>query len=188
MTKNLSATIALACLAAACASGPGGPTTSWGKAGVSMVDYRVDAGQCAVMAATAGTNENGAGAAGGLNGSNAQPTTGGGAGAAIAAGPSAGSTMSATGGMPTGSSMYRDSPPEDFTARAAMQQRTAELEATRARQRIQQDCLRQRGYREFRLTDEQRAHLATLPEGSDERRQYLYSLGADPNVLAHQGL
>jgi hypothetical protein len=37
------------------------------------------------------------------------------------------------------------------------------------------------------LTPEQAAHLATLPEGSAERRTYLHSLGSDPAVIAAQG-
>ena len=44
----------------------------------------------------------------------------------------------------------------------------------------------ERGYTEFALTPEQRAHLATLPQGSDERREYLYKLGTDPEVLKTQ--
>ena len=47
------------------------PPTAWGKEGVSMFDYRVDAGQCAVLAATATPENNGANTAGGINGSNA---------------------------------------------------------------------------------------------------------------------
>jgi hypothetical protein len=49
------------------------------------------------------------------------------------------------------------------------------------------DCLIARGYRQFRLTDAQRAHLNTLAAGSDARQQYLYSLAHDPAVLAAQG-
>jgi hypothetical protein len=50
------------------------------------------------------------------------------------------------------------------------------------------DCLVALGYRRFRLTDVQRAHLDTLAAGSDARQRYLYSLGSDPQVLAAQGL
>ncbi len=50
------------------------------------------------------------------------------------------------------------------------------------------DCLVGLGYRQFRLTDVQRAHLDALATGSDARQQYLYSLGSDPTVLAAQGL
>jgi hypothetical protein len=40
-----------------------------------------------------------------------------------------------------------------------------------------------RGYSEIKLTPEQREHLATLPEGSDARREYLHKLGSDPAVI-----
>jgi hypothetical protein len=49
-------------------------------------------------------------------------------------------------------------------------------------------CLVQLGYRQFRLTGAQRAHLDTLAAGSDARQKYLYSLGSDPAVLSAQGL
>lgn len=54
------------------------------------------------------------------------------------------------------------------------------LEATTA------ECLQQRGYSKFTLTDEQRHHLSKLRPGSDERRAYLYSLASDATVLAAQ--
>lgn len=45
-------------------------------------------------------------------------------------------------------------------------------------------CLVDRGYVKLPLTSEQRRHLATLPEGSDVRREYLYKLATDPATLA----
>ena len=50
------------------------------------------------------------------------------------------------------------------------------------------ECLVERGYTEFTLTPEQKAKLATLPEGSTERREYLYRLGTDPAVLKSQAV
>ena len=50
------------------------------------------------------------------------------------------------------------------------------------------ECLRQRGYVKFRLTDAQSTKLATLAKGSDERREYLHGLAADPDVLKAQAL
>ena len=49
-------------------------------------------------------------------------------------------------------------------------------------------CLRSRGYRPFRLTDEQTAQLKKLPRGAPSRHRYLYSLAIDPEVLKAQGL
>lgn len=47
-------------------------------------------------------------------------------------------------------------------------------------------CLVSRGYSKFRLTDEQRSRLRKLKFGSDERRAYLYSLASNPAVLQSQ--
>ena len=49
-------------------------------------------------------------------------------------------------------------------------------------------CLIERGYRQFRLTEEQQARLRQLEEGSPERRAFLHGLAADPEVLRRQGL
>jgi hypothetical protein len=49
-------------------------------------------------------------------------------------------------------------------------------------------CLTGLGYKEFTLTDEQRARLGKLPRGSQQRRAYLHSLASDPNVLSRQGV
>lgn len=48
-------------------------------------------------------------------------------------------------------------------------------------------CLMQRGYRRFRLTEDQRRRLAKLKIGSPERHDYLYRLASDPAVLDAQG-
>jgi hypothetical protein len=50
------------------------------------------------------------------------------------------------------------------------------------------ECLRKRGYVQFRLTEEQSAALAKFQKGSDERRAYLHGLAADPAVLKAQTL
>ena len=50
------------------------------------------------------------------------------------------------------------------------------------------DCLRERGYVAFRLTDDQRERLSKLDKGSDERREFLYSLASNPEVLDAQAL
>jgi hypothetical protein len=51
-----------------------------------------------------------------------------------------------------------------------------------------EDCLRGRGYVHFRLTPEQRKHLARLHLGSVERHIYLYQLATDPDVLRAQAM
>ncbi len=49
-------------------------------------------------------------------------------------------------------------------------------------------CLRGRGYRPFKLTDEQNTQLKQLKRGSSSRHRYLYGLAIDPDVLKGQGL
>lgn len=51
-----------------------------------------------------------------------------------------------------------------------------------------EQCLVQRGYSKFRLTDEQRHRLRKLKFGSEERRAYLYSLASNSVILTTQKL
>jgi hypothetical protein len=178
-----------AAAATLCACATPAPPTAWGKPGVSMIDYRLDAGQCAVRAATATPENNGANTAGGINGAapasipKGSNTSAGSGGMAQGSGPSApagGGAISTSGGL------YRDSADPDIVQRAATQQRTRDMAIQRARVTALKTCLIDRGYQEFQLTAEQRAHLATLPQGSDERRDYLYKLGTDPAVIKSQ--
>jgi len=184
--KSILFTTLAACAICGCATQPAAPPTSWGKQGISMLDYRTDGGQCAVLAATQNSKDNGANTAGGINGQNssAPETTGG--NAAVASGPSVGASAGAA--FPTGGGTYRDMANPDMVQRAATQQRTSDLANQRARTDSLKKCLSERGYTEFALTPEQRAHLATLPEGSDARREYLYKLATDGSVLKSQAV
>jgi hypothetical protein len=49
-------------------------------------------------------------------------------------------------------------------------------------------CLIHRGYHQFRLTESQQQHLRRLDRGSDQRRLYLHSLATDAEVLRQQSL
>ena len=49
-----------------------------------------------------------------------------------------------------------------------------------------EQCLASRGYSKFALTPDQRHALTKLKAGSDQRREYLYNLASDPNVLRAQ--
>jgi hypothetical protein len=165
------------------------PATAWGKKDVTLINYRTDGAECAVLAATTNTGENGANTAGGISGSNAsvpqQRASGASsAGAGASATPGGGSGAQAVGG----GGMYRDSGSADLATRAAMQQQSQEMAANRIRNERLKSCLVSRGYTEFSLNADQRAKLATLPQGSEERRDYLYKLGTDPAVLEKQAL
>jgi len=179
--KKILLVAAIAAVMTACATP--GQQTAWGKANVSKVDYGTDVGMCTGFAAMAASG-NGANTAGGINGANGTAQTRGGD-SARAAGPAGSGPTGAA--FPTGGGgAYRDSAPPDVVSRAATQQRTQEMAAQRARSEALSSCLTERGYTEFKLTAEQRAHLATLKEGSNEYHQYLYQLGADPAVVKAQ--
>jgi hypothetical protein len=51
---------------------------------------------------------------------------------------------------------------------------------------VTDQCLASRGYSKFELTDAQRKSLSKLKAGSDQRRAYLYSLASNPAVLQSQ--
>jgi hypothetical protein len=184
--KSILFTAIAACAIYGCATQPVAPATSWGKQGVTMLDYRTDGGQCAVLAATQSSKENGANTAGGINGQNSSAPEQTQGNAAVASGPSVGAASGAA--FPTGGGTYRDMANADMVQRAATQQRTSDLANQKARANSLKKCLADRGYTEFALTAEQRKQLATLPEGSNERREYLYKLATDANVLKTQAV
>jgi hypothetical protein len=142
--------------------------TAWGKAGVSKSDYGNDVGMCTGLAAQAGGGS-GVNTAGGVSGKNA----GAGAGAAPVGG-GAGTVAAGT---------YQGMASSDYAQRAATQQRSQEMAAKRAQADAYKGCLVERGYKEFTLTPEQSAHLASLKAGSNEYLEYLYKLGSDPAVV-----
>jgi len=178
MNAKLFGVLAVASLAACSVNTT--KSTSWGKTGVSMIDYQTDTILCATLADNVGTG-NGANTAGGVDGKNDVARTGGGGDAAISAGNSGGQSSSNAPSMSGGT--YSGVASSDYASRAATQQRTAEMQIKQAKMDALHSCLVQRGYTEFNLTAEQRAELDKLPQGSDARRQYLYKLGTDPNVL-----
>jgi hypothetical protein len=177
-------------LLAGCSLNSSTPLTAWGKKDVSMLDYRTDAAQCALIAVTLATEGNGANTAGGISGQNPTipPQGPSGSGIARGASPAGGGPAPAGTNPAAGGPTYRDSASADFVSRAANQQRGQEMEAQRARKAALKFCLVNRGYTEFELTAEQRAALSKLPQGSDQRREYLYKLGTDPDVLTRQSL
>jgi hypothetical protein len=178
--KTLIAAACVAAMLAGCAAS--GPPTAWGKPGVSRIDYGTDIGLCSGRAVQVGA---GAGyrTAGGVQGSNNTPVmerdT---RGTVLPRGPTdpqpAGTA--ATSAQLPANGMYSGVVSSDFAQRAATQQRTQEMAQKRAQAEAFRSCLLERGYTEFDLTPEQRAHLGTLKTGSNEYHEYLYSLGKAP--------
>jgi hypothetical protein len=151
-------------------------TTSWGKEGVSLLDYQTDTILCGTLANQEGGDAavNSAGGVDGKNGSGRLP-----GGDQNGSGASAGSGNAAS----IGGGTYEGHASTDYVSRAANQQRATEMQLKQARLDRLRSCLVKRGYSEFELTPEQRSELARLPQGSAERRDYLYKLGTNPDFL-----
>jgi len=156
-----------------------GPETVWGKPGISKVDYVTDLGTCTAMSEMAKSG-NGANTAGGINGSNSSAPGSTGGDAAKGAGANQASPGAA---VPTGGGgVYRDSAPADVVNRAATQQQSQQMAASRLRTEAFKTCYVERGYQEFKLTPEQRQHLGTLKKGTNEYLQYLAEIGTAPKA------
>jgi len=144
------------------------PRESWGKAGVSFEQYRADAVECGRRGVYMDISKTGQ------------------AQAFVKASRQIDATLDGIDPTDQDQAMRR-------SAQAAQM-----VEATRPREKMQElavimrrqitDCLSERGYRPFRLTDAQRRDLRKLRKGSPERHAFLYRLGSDPTVLEAQGI
>jgi|KBSMisStandDraft_5_1062788.scaffolds.fasta_scaffold03618_6 hypothetical protein len=177
-----------AALLSACAAT--GPKTAWGKPGVTKVEYVTDLGTCTAMAAMTQGSGGNSEVAGGLSGQNNSANNGMKQANAPSGPPSSGSpdsgSSAAGAAVPLGGSIYRDSAPADVVNRAANQQQSAEIAASRAKAQAMKSCYVERGYKEFTLTPEQRAKLGSLQPGSNAYLQYLAEIGADASVVNAQ--
>ena len=152
-----------------------GLNISWGKPGVSLAQYRADAIACGKTAAAtdlAGTDPAKALIIGSRLMEN-DPTDGPGASTDPTAGPSASADAVAGAGSSQGV-MQMIGPERQFAKAGDI------LESVLER------CLKEHGYRKFKLTSEQRHRLSKLPLGSDQRHAYLHSLASNPDVLNQQ--
>ena len=143
------------------------PRESWGKAGVSLIQYQDDAVACASRAYYQDVAQTD------------------GAKRLVEASRRIDSLASfATGvGQP-----YFTNPAVTAIARTVEAARPdkAYREVAALQQSTLDTCLSQRGYVRFRLTEDQRQRLGKLRNGSPERRAYLHSLASDAAILAAQ--
>lgn len=175
--RRLAAAILLTAAALA-TSAPGQPRpaptdTSWGKPGITLDDYRTDAILCARHAVNRDISDTDA-ARTMVAASQAVDNAAAGAWFTAPSPTNQTPTMSPNLDINRTASTYR--PDRQFRAISDLQYATLA------------DCLRQLGYRQFRLTAEQQRELRRLRRGSDERRAYLHSLASSPEVLDRQGL
>ncbi|MDB5721642.1 MAG: hypothetical protein JWP15_2260 [Alphaproteobacteria bacterium] len=154
-----------------------GPGVSWGKAGVSLDQYRSDSIACGRQAANydlTGSDPARALAVASKiidNQANAGPP------AVQDATQPPGAAMDALGMAGATPSAVQMVGPDRQIAKAGDLIKTA-----------LDNCLAGRGYREFRLTGEQKRKLSKLPVGSDARHAYLHSLASNPTVLENQAI
>jgi hypothetical protein len=152
---------------------------SWGKAGVSLEDYRADAAACEREAVNLDISNMGAArtrvaASRAIN--------------AVFAGEwmyaPAASASGVGGGMFDRGGIGHDIQQVVHTYR--VDEQLAEIAGLQYR--VLQACLAGRGYRQFRLRADQAARLHRLRHGSAARRAYLHSLGSDPEIVSRQAL
>ena len=167
MPMKRAAFLVLACgLAAASASAATRANeTSWGKAGVSLEDYAIDGGLCAYQAMM-------------LDVSDTREAR------RLVAATRRLEHIEASWGLPGSHNSLLD---HRRTVEAVRPERIFERIAELQQQTLDH-CLVERGYRQFRLTDEQQRQLRRLAQGSPERRSFLHSLAANPSVLRSQAL
>jgi hypothetical protein len=156
------------------------PGESWGKAGVSLAQYRQDALECGLRGHYTDISKTDDARA--FVSASRQLDT-------VTSGASAPNTTGAGGAGPESTDAM------DQMVQYANQQQHI-VDSVHAEQRFHnikrtllardEQCLIQRGYSKFRLSDEQRHRLRKLKFGSDERRAYLYGLASNPAVLQSQ--
>ena len=158
------------------ASGSEAPQDSWGKAGVSLEQYRQDSVDCAVEGYNLDISKS-EDARAFVRASREldsvpEPVitqTG-------AAGPNGTNTVNVMADFANIQGHIIDNLRPDQRFKSIKQMQLATISA----------CLTQRGYLKFRLTQEQRRRLDKLKLGSDQRREYLYSLASNASILASQ--
>jgi hypothetical protein len=140
---------AVAALAGAAQAQPAPGRQSWGKPGISFLQYRTDAVECAYVAGS-----------------------------------------SAPVSVPTVDMVFAFDGGDVFEVMESTKRNQYRMWNNVADQLepALASCLRGRGYRPFKLTDEQTAQLKALKRGSASRHRYLYGLAIDPEVLNGQGL
>lgn len=156
------------------------PKESWGKAGITLAQYRQDAVDCGMKGYYTDISKTDDAKAF-VNASRQLD--------AITTGASAPMTLETNATGPDTTNAV------DQAAQYANQQQHI-VESVHADARFHsikrtlvsgtEQCLADRGYSRFALTDEQRHMLGKLKPGSDQRRMYLYQLASDPAVLAKQ--
>jgi len=179
--RCLTAASVVMTLVASAVDGAPAPTESWGKAGITLDQYRRDSVECGLKGHYTDISQTDDARAFAKASKQLDAVTTG-----------ASSSM-AVGSNSTG-------PDVTNAAQQAVEyahQQENIVRSVRPEERFKsikktlvattEECLASRGYLRFVLTEEQRKILRKLKAGSDQRRAYLYSLASNPAVLQSQG-
>lgn len=153
----------LAILAVAIPASAHAAPISWGRAGVSLVQYRADAVECGRLGANADISE--------------EPATQ----AIVAAEQFTERNLN----VPV---IGPDAALEQALMARRLRPAKKLAEAQAAMLTETELCLTRLGYRRFMLTSEQNRRLGRLRLGTAERHAYLHALASDPAVLAKQSV
>jgi hypothetical protein len=187
--KDISVLVAItAALAVAPATAQPKPVDSWGRAGIAYETYRNDSLECGLLGHNADVSQTRQARdfvratrqmEGTDNANFASPS-------ASAAPAADGVAMTAGAAQAMDMATVRARQYEQIRRSIRPEQRMKELKQGMVG--VVEECLRERGYVQFRLTDEQRETLSHLARGSEERREFLYRLASNPDVLTTQAL
>jgi hypothetical protein len=149
------------------------PVDSWGRAGVAYETYRNDSLECGLVGYNADVSQTEQAqafvrATRQMEGSDTTNYVSPGAGAA--------QTMD---GVIIQANRYEQ-------IRRSIRPEKQAKDLKRGMEAVVGDCLRERGYVQFRLTDDQRETLSHLDRGSEERREFLYRLASNADILHAQ--
>ena len=187
--NDISVLLAIAvALAATPATAQPKPVDSWGRAGVAYETYRNDSLECGLRGHNADVSQTQQAQdfvratrqmEGADNANFASPS-------ASAAPAANGTAMTAGAAQAVDMANARARQYEQIRRSIRPEQRIKELKQGMVG--VVEECLRKRGYVQFRLTEEQREALSHLDRGSEERREFLYHLASNPDVLRAQAL
>jgi hypothetical protein len=178
--RHLLAVSLFVSLASTSAASAPAPKESWGKPGITLAQYQQDSVECGLKGYYTDISKTDDAKAFVTASKQLDSVT---------TGASAPSIVESNGGAPT-----RTDAIDQMVQYANRQQHI--VDSVRVDERFHNikrtllsktdQCLVSRGYSKFKLTDEQRHHLTHLKFGSEQRRQYLYSLASNPAVLQSQ--
>jgi hypothetical protein len=168
--------VALSALMASTAAASPAPEDSWGKPGVSLTQYRQDSIDCAVQGYNLDISKTEDAKEFVRASRELDSLPGGLIATSTATGPASANSVNVMSDWAGMQQHIIESIRPEERFKSIKQMQLARID----------ECLVDRGYSKFRLTDDQRRRLRKLKFGSDERRVYLYRLASSPAVLATQ--